>query len=98
GLKVAIENLDEVIERIRASATGKEAKEDLIARFQFSDEQAQAILDMRLQRLTGLEIEKIIRDYEEVLALIDDLQDILANDSRVIDIIRTELHEIREKY
>ncbi|MBB5021168.1 DNA gyrase subunit A [Desulfurispira natronophila] len=98
GLKRAIENLDEVIERIRASASGKEAKVDLIERFHFSEEQAQAILDMRLQRLTGLEIEKIVRDYEEVLAVIEDLQDILSSDARVVGIIRDELLEVREKY
>ncbi len=98
GLKKAIENLDAVIELIRSSATGREAKDGLITQFDFSDEQAQAILEMRLQRLTGLETEKLIKEYEEVLALIADLRDILGSTARIKGIIREELSEIRALY
>jgi len=98
GLKRAVEHLDEVIALIRASANAPEALMGLMDKFKFTQLQAQAILDMRLQRLTGLEREKIIEEYNEVLRLIGDLKDILAKESRVYEIIQTELAEIRERY
>jgi DNA gyrase subunit A len=98
GLKIALENLDEVIEIIKGSTNSAEAKERLIARFQFSDIQAQAILDMRLHRLTGLERDKIMAEYQEVLALIARLKEILASEVEILKIIRAELIEVKEKY
>lgn len=98
GLKIALENLDEVIRIIRESASPSEAKERLITRFAFSDLQAQAILDMRLHRLTGLERDKIMAEYRDVLALIARLKEILASEVEIFKIIRTELLEIKEKY
>ena len=98
GLKRAVEQLDAVIALIRASANGQEALVGLMGKFQFSQLQAQAILDMRLQRLTGLEIEKIIEEFNEVFKIIIDLKDILAKEPRVLEIIVNELTEIREKY
>ncbi|HYK00245.1 MAG TPA: DNA gyrase subunit A [Thermoanaerobaculia bacterium] len=98
GLVRALDVLDELIALIRASRTGAEAKEGLISRWQFSDIQAQAILDMRLQRLTGLEREKLVAEYQEVLALIARLREILASEKLVLEIIATELREIREAY
>ena len=98
GLVRALDVLDELIALIRASRTGAEAKEGLIARWQFSDIQAQAILDMRLQRLTGLEREKLVAEYQEVLALIARLREILASEKLVLEIIATELRDIREAY
>ncbi|KIH77657.1 DNA gyrase subunit A [Geoalkalibacter ferrihydriticus] len=98
GLKIALENLDEVIAIIKASASPAEAKERLIARFSFSDLQAQAILEMRLHRLTGLERDKIIAEYQEVLALIARLKEILASEVEILKIIRGELLEIKEKF
>ncbi len=98
GLVRALDVLDELISLIRASRTGQEAKEGLIARWQFSDIQAQAILDMRLQRLTGLEREKLVQEYQEVLALIARLKEILASEKLVLDIISNELKAIKEAY
>jgi DNA gyrase subunit A len=98
GLRIALDNLDRVIALIRAAQTGAEAKEGLMTQFALSDRQAQAILDMRLQRLTGLERDKIIQDYEETMKLIDELRAILASDQMVRDIIKEELTAIREKY
>ncbi len=98
GLKIALENLDEVIQIIKTSANSPEARERLIARFKFSDIQAQAILDMRLHRLTGLERDKIMAEYQEVLALIRRLKEILASEVEILKIIREELLEVREKY
>ncbi|HEX8617032.1 MAG TPA: DNA gyrase subunit A [Thermoanaerobaculia bacterium] len=98
GLVRALDVLDELIALIRASRTGAEAKEGLIARWQFSDIQAQAILDMRLQRLTGLEREKLVQEYQEILALIARLREILASERLVLDIIAGELRDIREAY
>ncbi|MBC7396875.1 MAG: DNA gyrase subunit A, partial [Bdellovibrionales bacterium] len=98
GLKRAVEHLDEVIALIRASANAPEALQGLISTFQFTQIQAQAILDMRLQRLTGLERDKIIAEYNEVLALIQELKDILANEPRVLQIISEELADIRERF
>ena len=98
GLKIALENIDEVIQIIKRSASSAEAKERLITRFAFSDIQAQAILDMRLHRLTGLERDKIVAEYNEILALISRLKEILASDVEILKIIKDELVEIREKY
>lgn len=98
GLKVAITHLDEVVELIRASANPAEAKEGLIQRFELSEIQAQTILDMRLQRLTGLERDKIISDYNEILEKISWLKQVLADDSLVVQIIRDEFEAIREDY
>ena len=98
GLKKALDFLDEVIELIRASSDAKEAKARLIAEFQFSDIQAQAILDMRLQRLTGLEREKIHSEYEGLLKDIAYYKAILATPTMVLDIIKEELKEIQNTY
>ncbi len=98
GLVKAIQNIDEVISIIKASKTQPEAKERLIARFEFSDIQAQAILDMRLGRLTSLEIEKLIKEYQEVLALIETLRKILADEKELIKVIVDELVEIKEEF
>ncbi len=98
GLKIAVENLDEVISIIRKSQNPEEAKIRLMSRFPLTETQAQAILDMRLQRLTGLEREKIIQDYEAILKEIERLKAILENDALVREIIRDELIEIKQKY
>ena len=98
GLKIALDNLDEVIKLIRGSKDGQTAKTGLIERFNLSEKQAQAILDMRLQRLTGLEREKIEEEYEEVIKLISHLREILANERLILNIIREELLEIKKKY
>jgi DNA gyrase subunit A len=98
GLKVAITNLDDVVQLIRASKNPVEAKDELIRRFDFSEIQAQSILDMRLQRLTGLERDKIISDYNEVMQEIERLVKILGDESLVIQIIRDEFLEIKETY
>ncbi|TYO97673.1 DNA gyrase subunit A [Geothermobacter ehrlichii] len=98
GLKVALDNLDEVITIIKGSASPAEAKEKLMARFKFSEKQAQAILDMRLHRLTGLERDKIMAEYRDVLALIQRLKEILASEVEILKIIKQELEEIRDRY
>ncbi|MFH2012278.1 MAG: DNA gyrase subunit A [Pseudomonadota bacterium] len=98
GLRVAMENLDEVIALIKSSANPKVAKEGLMNRFSLSDLQAQAILDMRLQRLTALEQEKIIEDYMELLKLIERYRQILANERLVLDIIVEELTALKHTY
>ncbi len=98
GLKIAISNLDAVVELIRASKNPAEAKAELISRFDLSEIQAQSILDMRLQRLTGLEREKIIKDYEEIMAVITKLKEILGDEKLVMKIIREEFVEIKETY
>ncbi len=98
GLKVALDNLDRVIALIRASKTPKDAKEGLMAKFSLSELQAQAILDMRLQRLTNLEREKINEDYREVIKLIARLREILSNERLLLNIIVEELQDIRERY
>ncbi len=98
GLKIALENLDEVIQIIKTSANSPEAKERLIARFSFSAIQAQAILDMRLHRLTGLERDKIIAEYNEILALIQRLKEILASEVEILNIIKEEVLEIKGKF
>ncbi len=98
GLKIALENLDAVIALIKASASPEEAKSGLVREFMLSEIQAQAILDMRLQRLTGLERDKIIAEYEEVLQEIARLNEILASDALVMKIIRDELLAIKQEY
>ncbi len=98
GLVKAIQNIDEVISIIKASKTQPEAKERLISRFSFSDIQAQAILDMRLGRLTSLEIEKLLKEYEEVLALIEMLRKILSDEKELIKVIVEELIAIKEEF
>ncbi|PCY85839.1 DNA gyrase subunit A [Listeria monocytogenes] len=98
GLRIALDNIDAIIKLIRGSKTSDVAKEGLMTRFNLSDKQAQAILDMRLQRLTGLEREKIEEEYQNLVALINDLKAILADDERILEIIREELEEIKVKY
>ncbi|EAE7065766.1 DNA gyrase subunit A [Listeria monocytogenes] len=98
GLRIALDNIDAIIKLIRGSKTSDVAKEGLMTQFNLSDKQAQAILDMRLQRLTGLEREKIEEEYQNLVALINDLKAILADDERILEIIREELEEIKVKY
>ncbi|MGM8215768.1 DNA gyrase subunit A [Bacillaceae bacterium W0354] len=98
GLIVALDNIDEVIELIRGSKTTDSARDGLMERFGLSEKQAQAILDMRLQRLTGLEREKIENEFKELKELIAELKAILADEEKVLEIIREELLEIKEKY
>lgn len=98
GLRIALDHIDEIIKVIRASQSDDVAKAALIEKFALSDRQAQAILDMRLRRLTGLERDKIEKEYQELLELIADLADILANHHRVVTIIQTELQEVKDRY
>ncbi|MCL1904956.1 MAG: DNA gyrase subunit A, partial [Methanomassiliicoccaceae archaeon] len=98
GLMRAFGRLDETIALIRASKNGEEAKEGLMALLGISEEQAKAILDMRLQKLTGLEIEDLRKEYEEIIKLMADLKDILANESRVLAIIKDELTEMKDTH
>ena len=98
GLKIAVENIDAIIALIKAAAGPAEAKTQLIHNYTLSEIQAQAILDMRLQRLTGLERDKIIADYEEVMKLIGELKSILASEDRIKEIVKTEFLDIREKF
>ena len=98
GLNIAINNLDDVVELIKGSKNPAEAKAELVKRYDLSEIQAQTILDMRLQRLTGLEREKIARDYQDVIELIKELKNILENESEVMNIIKNEFLEIRETY
>ncbi|WP_461611237.1 DNA gyrase subunit A [Cytobacillus kochii] len=98
GLRIALDHLDEVIKLIRASRTTDIAKEGLMTQFDLSEKQAQAILDMRLQRLTGLEREKIEEEYASLIQLIADLKAILASDEKVLDIIREELTELKDRF
>lgn len=98
GLKIALDNLDAVIALIRGSQTTDIAREGLMNQFSLSEKQAQAILDMRLQRLTGLEREKIEAEYQSLLALIAELKAILADEEKVLEIIREELIEVKERF
>ncbi len=98
GLLIALDHLDQVIALIRASKTPQEAKEGLMSTFELSELQAQAILDMRLQKLTGLERDKIKEEYEELMRLIDRLNQILEKEELRMEIIKNELLEIQEKY
>ena len=98
GLMIAVDNLDEVIALIRSSKNPKEAKEKLMARFDLTDVQAQAILDMRLQRLTNLEIVALRKEYEDILKLIDKLEGILGSERKLMNVIKKELQEIADEY
>jgi DNA gyrase subunit A len=98
GLKIALDHLDEVIKTIRESADVDVARTNLVVRFELSELQAQAILDMRLARLAALERKKIEDEYLEVIQLIAELEDILANPARVLGIIKDELTELKRKY
>jgi DNA gyrase subunit A len=98
GLRIALDHIDEVIALIRGSKSDEEAREGLMTRFGLSFEQAQAILDMRLRRLTGLEREKIEDEYNELLQKIAEYREILANEHLVLKIIGEELQEIRERF
>lgn len=98
GLRIALDHLDQVIALIRASRTTEEAREGLITTFNLSHDQAQAILDMRLQRLTGLEREKIEAEYAELMKKIAELKAILADEQLILAIISEELNEIKEKF
>ena len=98
GLLIALDHIDEVIRIIRASETDAEAQTELMCKFKLSERQSQAILDMRLRRLTGLERDKIQSEYDELIALIADLADILAKPERVAQIIKDELDEVKRKF
>ncbi|WP_339193728.1 DNA gyrase subunit A [Aeribacillus sp. FSL W8-0870] len=98
GLRIALDHIDEVINLIRSSKTTDIAREGLMEKFSLTEKQAQAILDMRLQRLTGLEREKIEEEYNELIKLIEELKGILASEEKVLDIIREELEEIKERF
>ncbi len=98
GLRIALENIDEVIQLIKASKTVEDARISLVSRFSLSERQANAILEMRLQRLTNLEQSKIEEEYKKVCENIMEYKNILANENLVLDIIREDLHEIKEKY
>lgn len=98
GLRIALDHIDEIIAIIRGSKTDDEAKNTMMERFKLSDRQAQAILDMRLRRLTGLERDKIENEYQELLKLIEDLKDILARPERVREIIITELKDVANRF
>lgn len=98
GLRIALDHLDEVISLIRASRTAEEARDGLMSRFGLSHDQAQAILDMRLQRLTGLEREKIEQEYQEIMEKIAEYKAILADEQLKLNIIDEELEEIKQKF
>ena len=98
GLRIALDNLDRIIALIRGSQTTDIAREGLMTQFSLSEKQAQAILDMRLQRLTGLEREKIEEEYQTLMALIAELRAVLADEEKVLQIIREELSEIKERF
>ena len=98
GLLIALDHIDQVIRIIRASETDEEAQAELMSKFKLSERQSQAILDMRLRRLTGLERDKIQSEYDELIALIADLADILAKPERVAQIIKEELDEVKRKF
>jgi DNA gyrase subunit A len=98
GLKIALDNLDEIVDLIRSSKDRETARNALIERFLLSEIQANAILDMRLVQLTGLERTKIEQEYQEILLKIADLEDILASPARVLQMIKTDLEDIQKKY
>ncbi|MFJ7737913.1 DNA gyrase subunit A [Lysinibacillus sp. NPDC097287] len=98
GLRIALDHIDEIIAIIRGSRSGDEAKPLLMERFNLSERQSQAILDMRLVRLSGLEREKIESEYQELQVLIAELKEILADEAKIVDIIRTEILEIKERF
>lgn len=98
GLKIALDNIDDVISLIRASKTGQEAKIGLVEKFNLTEIQAQAILDMRLQRLTGLERDKIEAEYEDLIKKINRLKEILADERLLLNVIKDEMTIIKENY
>lgn len=98
GLRIALDHIDEIISLIRSSATADIAREGLMTQYNLTHEQAQAILDMRLQRLTGLERDKIEAEYNDLVQLIAELKAILADEQKVLAIIREELTEVKERY
>lgn len=98
GLRIALDHIDEIIALIRGSQTTDIAREGLMTKFELSEKQAQAILDMRLQRLTGLERDKIEQEYNELMTLIGELRAILADEGKLLELIREELLEIKERY
>lgn len=98
GLKIALDHIDEVIKVIRGAESDENAKADLMSKFGLSELQAEAILEMKLRRLTGLERDKIENELKELLALIDELRSILASEEKVLNIIKEELQEIKDKY
>ncbi len=98
GLKIAIDNLDAVVALIRGSKTPHEARTGLVERFNLSEVQAQAILDMKLQRLTGLELEKILEEYRQILEAIERYRQILASEALVLEIVEKELRQLKEEF
>ena len=98
GLKIALDNIDEVIAIIKKSTNTDAARLNLMERFSFSEKQAQAILDMRLQRLTNLEVKKIVDELNEVRALIEYLKDLLSSDKKILGVVKTETEEISKKF
>jgi DNA gyrase subunit A len=98
GFEIALDNLDEIIALIRASATANDARDELMTRFQLSERQAQAILEMRLRALTALEREKILNELRALREKIADLKDLLANDERILDVVIEEIEEVTEKF
>lgn len=98
GYRIALENINRIIEMIRSSKDANQAKEQLIEKYAFTEIQAKSILDMRLQRLTGLEREKVEAEYQILEKLILELQDILSHDSKIYDIMKKELLEVKEVY
>ena len=98
GLKIALENIDEVIAIIKKAKDTEGARTNLMTRFAFSEKQAQAILDMRLQRLTGLEVKKVLDELAEVLALIEHLKELLASEKRILELVKEETLEISRKF
>ena len=98
GYRIALNNIDRIIELVRGASDGNQAREQLVEKYGFTDVQARAILDMKLQRLTGLERDKVEAEYQEIEKYIAELRDILANDSRIYEIMKTELQELKDKY
>jgi len=98
GLKIALKNIDDVVKLIKASNNVEKAKQDLISSFKLSNEQALAILDMKLQKLTSLEQDKIQNEYSDLLKLIKDLKEILADEKKVYEVMKNELLELKNKY
>ena len=98
GLKIALDNIDAVIKVIRGSKDPAQAKEGLMNSFNLSELQSQAILDMRLQRLTSLEVDKVVSEYKELIQIISNLKSVLENKTKRMEIIKTELLEIRDQY
>lgn len=98
GLRIALDHIDAIIALIRGSQTAEQARNGLMTDFNLTERQSQAILDMRLQRLTGLERDKIEEEYQALVKLIDELRDILANEYRIVEIIKEEMLEIKERF